>query len=210
MRETTNGTTNEYTATYTYDIENDRVETDTWSSTPGLVQTRTSYEDGKAWADLSTGNAVQTRYVYDPNGDLVARVDVGTGLRQAFTDNLGSVRDVTNSSATVLDHIEYTTFGALKSETGAANGGNWLYTGLFQDRSSGVINALNRAYLTLVGVWMESDPIGFGGGQSNLYEYVANNPTNEIDPRGLSGGPPPIPSGQPTAIGKNPAGPGSG
>lgn len=186
VRETSNGTTNVYTATYTYDILNDRIETDTWSSsTMTLIQTRTSYDRGKAWADLSTSNAVQTRYLYDPAGNLVERFDIGTGLRQVFTDDQGSVRDVANTSGTVLDHIEYNAFGMIKSETGSTNGGNYLYTGLFQDRTSGVVSALNRAYLSQVGVWMETDPAGFGGGQSNLYDYVGNDPTNGTDPTGL-------------------------
>jgi uncharacterized protein RhaS with RHS repeats len=32
---------------------------------------------------------------------------------------------------------------------------------------------------------MSEDPIGFGGGQANLYGYVGNDPTNATDPSGL-------------------------
>ncbi len=31
---------------------------------------------------------------------------------------------------------------------------------------------------------MQKDPIGFGGGDSNLYRYVGNDPVNRIDPEG--------------------------
>jgi hypothetical protein len=36
-----------------------------------------------------------------------------------------------------------------------------------------------------LGRWLEEDPIGFEGGDSNLYRYVANTPTNATDPSGL-------------------------
>lgn len=36
-----------------------------------------------------------------------------------------------------------------------------------------------------IGRWLEPDPIGFGGGNVNLYEFVGNSPTNYVDPSGL-------------------------
>ncbi|MBX9627173.1 MAG: RHS repeat-associated core domain-containing protein, partial [Gemmataceae bacterium] len=41
-----------------------------------------------------------------------------------------------------------------------------------------------------VGRWLQPDPIGFAGGDPNLYRYVGNSPTNFVDPSGLSGEPP--------------------
>src|ERR1700761_6477825 len=34
-------------------------------------------------------------------------------------------------------------------------------------------------------LFMNTDPIGFMGGQANLTEYVGNHPTDGIDPTGL-------------------------
>ena len=39
-----------------------------------------------------------------------------------------------------------------------------------------------------IGRWLEEDPIGFGGSDTNLYRYVGNNPTDEVDPSGLLAG----------------------
>ena len=36
------------------------------------------------------------------------------------------------------------------------------------------------------GKWLQRDPIGFGGGDTNLYGYALNDPINWIDPDGLS------------------------
>jgi RHS repeat-associated protein len=42
-----------------------------------------------------------------------------------------------------------------------------------------------RDYDPVVGRWTSKDPIRFGGGQSNLYVYLHNDPVNSIDPSGL-------------------------
>ena len=42
-----------------------------------------------------------------------------------------------------------------------------------------------RDYDAYTGRWTAKDPIGFGGGQANLYAYVGSDPVNRIDPSGL-------------------------
>ena len=41
-------------------------------------------------------------------------------------------------------------------------------------------------YDPVVGRWTAKDPIGFHGGDTNLYSYVGQNPLNYVDPSGLS------------------------
>jgi len=41
-----------------------------------------------------------------------------------------------------------------------------------------------RDYDPEIGRWTTKDPIGFGGGQSNFYEYCLNDPINAVDPDG--------------------------
>ena len=45
-----------------------------------------------------------------------------------------------------------------------------------------------RYYDAKAGRFITRDPIGFEGGDINLYGYVQNNPVNWIDPSGLRGG----------------------
>lgn len=41
-----------------------------------------------------------------------------------------------------------------------------------------------RHYTPSTGRWMSKDPIGFNGGDGNLYRYVGNDSVNRIDPKG--------------------------
>ena len=45
-----------------------------------------------------------------------------------------------------------------------------------------------RYYDPSVGRFISEDPIGFGGGDANLYAYARNNPVNLVDPFGLCPG----------------------
>jgi uncharacterized protein RhaS with RHS repeats len=42
-----------------------------------------------------------------------------------------------------------------------------------------------RDYMPEIGKWTAKDPIGFAGGDSNLFGYVGGDPVNFIDPLGL-------------------------
>ena len=55
----------------------------------------------------------------------------------------------------------------------------------------------NRVYDSITGRWISVDPIGFYGGDWNLFGYVGNMPVNWIDPDGLMPTPPPAPAPTP-------------
>ena len=144
---------------------------------------------------LDGAGAVISRYLH---GSLVDKVlseeNIGSdGARDvlwAMTDHQGSVRDlarVTSGTASVVNHIVYDAFGETVSETDAAIAHLYGYTGRELDKETGL--QYNRArYLDLVlAHWISQDPIGFAGGDANLYRYVGNSPTNATDPSGLEG-----------------------
>ncbi len=56
----------------------------------------------------------------------------------------------------------------------------------YREAAEGYGQARPRWYDPTVGEFIEEDPIGFAGGDPNLYAYVGNHPTGLTDPSGLS------------------------
>jgi RHS repeat-associated protein len=50
------------------------------------------------------------------------------------------------------------------------------FAGGIYDRDTGLVRFGARDYDPEIGRWAAKDPIGFDGGDSNLYGYVANDP----------------------------------
>jgi len=55
------------------------------------------------------------------------------------------------------------------------------------DTESGLYYNWHRFYDPETGRYISADPIGFRGGDVNLYSYVWQDPINWIDPWGLEG-----------------------
>ncbi|ASV76058.1 hypothetical protein THTE_3456 [Thermogutta terrifontis] len=109
----------------------------------------------------------------------------------------------------VVNHLIYDAFGRVTSETNPTKEGALLFevgpllvrNSLFLftarscdsdpqlqrpfDSDTQLQNNLNRWYDASVGRWLSEDPIGFAGGDGNLYRYVENTAHTEKDPNGL-------------------------
>jgi RHS repeat-associated protein len=103
----------------------------------------------------------------------------------ALTDHLGTVRDVIDSMATVVNHIRYDSFGKITSETNAAVDFLFAYTGRERDEETGLYYYRARYYDPAVGRFVSEDPLGFAAGDTNLVRYVGNSVTALSDPSGL-------------------------
>ena len=144
------------------------------------------------WAVMNGSGNLQT---YNVNGDgidqILARVDNATngasdpsGVYFDLTDDLGSVRDVINTSGTVKDSIQYDAFGNI-TDSDANYRGMYSYTGRQFDVETDLQYNRVRWYDPTIGRWISQDPMQFAAGDSNLYRYVTNTPTNATDPSGL-------------------------
>jgi RHS repeat-associated protein len=61
----------------------------------------------------------------------------------------------------------------------------YAWTGRELDAETGMQYNRARYYDSATGRWISLDPMGFDAGDSNLYRYVNNQPTDTIDPGGL-------------------------
>ena len=145
----------------------------------------------------------QAVLVTDSAGDVEHRLLWGPQVDQALADDNPVSGDVywnlTDQQNTVQDLVEYfgsydvedqqhnvfNSFGQLHSQTGSADDVGDGYTGRYDDSWTGLQWNGERWYDPNVGRWLTEDPLGFAGGDSNLYRYVGNSPTNATDPRGL-------------------------
>jgi RHS repeat-associated protein len=69
------------------------------------------------------------------------------------------------------------------------------FAGGLYDRDTGLVRFGARDYDPEAGRWTARDPIGFAGGNPNLYQYVGNDPVNLTDRTGLVPPKPPGPTG---------------
>ncbi len=111
----------------------------------------------------------------------------GTGTERAmFADRQGSVIWVTEpASGSVVAAYEYDGYGQITQTQGTLVQ-PYGYTGREYDAESGLYYYRARNYDPAVGVFVQSDPIGFGAGTANIYGYVNNSPFNWVDPNGLA------------------------
>ena len=59
------------------------------------------------------------------------------------------------------------------------------FAGMERDTVTGMNLAVYRVQNPGTGRWTSQDPLGFGGGDANLYRYVENSATNFADELGL-------------------------
>ena len=106
------------------------------------------------------------------------------GISYYFTrDRLGSVKEMTDNTATIQARYDYDPYGRQTKLSGTMDA-DFGYAGMFVHWPSGLNLTWFRAYNADLGRWISPDPYQELGGL-NLYEYVNDNPLNRIDPLGL-------------------------
>jgi RHS repeat-associated protein len=196
---------------YEYDVFDRRVEA-TWDSDgsgpASAIVTRWVYDGADLLLVFDGAGGLYHRYLHGPGVDQILADEQylsgppeqqpsspGTVL-WAIADNLGTVRDVVDSTGAVLNHLTFTAFGAIVSETNPSVEFAFGFTGRERDESTGQNFHRARYYDPAVGRWLSEDPIGFAAGDTNLARYVGNGPTNARDASGLD-------EVKPTPIGSN-------
>ena len=176
--------------TFTYDVQGNLVQQAEYTSTSGTTTTTRFAVDasGTMWAELDGSNNLLSRYLTEMGtGQLLTRtVASGTnaGVSIYLTDNEGSVRGIVSWSGVMTDNLDYSGFGVV-TESNSSVGDQFKYDGYHFVAVIGYYMVGARTYNPATGNWGQIDPASFTAGQSNLYQYVGNNPTDGTDPNGL-------------------------
>jgi len=98
-------------------------------------------------------------------------------------DQLTSTTAVTGHNGGTIQSTRYGAFGNIISNTGTTPN-RQTYTGR-EDDKTGLMYYRARYYDPAIGRFISEDPMGFGAGDVNFYQYTSNNPVNGNDPSGL-------------------------
>jgi RHS repeat-associated protein len=145
------------------------------------------------WANLTTLLAI-----YDKDDNLVQRFEYadnrmpvamtqGSDKYYLHYDQVGSLRAVTDASHNIVKEISYDTYGNVLTDSNEAFKVPFGFAGGLYDVDTKLTRFGYRDYDAYTGKWTAKDPIGFSGGDSNLYGYVLGDPVNFIDPTGEFG-----------------------
>jgi len=135
-------------------------------------------------AELDGNGNVVSRFSYIGNDLLAAYIVNANHTYRVLGDEVGTPRIVVDvSSGTIVQSIETDAFGVVTADTNPGfqpfglAGGNY-------DSDTGLVKFGARDYDPFSGRWIEKDPIGFAGGQANMFLYVDGDPINRVDPFG--------------------------
>jgi RHS repeat-associated protein len=124
-----------------------------------------------------------TTYVSGPGIDNKLKQTSSTsGTHLYLQDHLGSTTALTDATGNISTQMSYDAYGNSTSNSLTRYG----YTGRELDADTGLMYYRARWYDPQLGRFISEDPIGFSGGDVNLYGYVANSPEGRIDPTGLA------------------------
>ncbi|MCA9124295.1 MAG: hypothetical protein KDB11_29165, partial [Planctomycetales bacterium] len=173
---------------YTYDAANRRI-----AKTVGGVTTYFVYDGDDVIVELTDPDASgpqpaveSMRYLHGSAVDQVFAQEGAAGnVLWHLTDHLGSVRDLVDNSGTVANHLKYDGFGNVISQSNPEAATRYQFTGREFDDETDLHFYRARYYDAETGRFIGEDPIGFIGGDYNLFEYVRNRPVSSSDPSGL-------------------------
>ena len=131
------------------------------------------------------GDNLVMRFLY-ADGRMPVAMEKGTAVYYLSYDQVGSLRVVADGSGNVVKRIDYDSFGNIITDTNASFDIPFGFAGGLHDRDTGLIRFGFRDYDPDTARWTAKDPIGFSGGDIDLYGYCLNDPVNWVDPYGFS------------------------
>ncbi len=165
------------TASFQYDAFGNRISKTVNGNTTAYLY------DGPNMVQEQSGGSPSANILAGGLDEVFTRTDAGGAWSPLF-DGLGNTLALADSTGTVQTQYTYDAFGQTTS-SGIANGNTSQYTGREND-GTGLYYYRARYYSPTMQRFISNDPIGFSGGDVNLYAYVSNDPVNYADPSGHS------------------------
>jgi RHS repeat-associated protein len=153
-------------------------------------------EQGRVVAELDGGGSVLSTFVYGlkPNvPDYMLRGGVAYRIVSDWRGDVRVVLDTTKTgAAAVVEQIDYDEWGHVANlvDPSCSQGGTALcwqpfgFAGGVYDVTTGIVRFGARDYDPTMRRWTQKDPRSIGGGQSNVYVYVGDDPINATDSSG--------------------------
>ncbi|MDB5309938.1 MAG: repeat protein [Gemmataceae bacterium] len=136
--------------------------------------------------ELDGDGQVVSRFVYATRGHVPDYLERGGRSYRVVTDHRGSVRLVVDAATgEVAQRLDYDPFGRVLRDT-SPGFQPFGYGGGLYDPATGLVRFGARDYDPETGRWTAPEPLGFAGGDTNLYAYAANDPVNGRDVNGLN------------------------
>ncbi|HUG94469.1 MAG TPA: RHS repeat-associated core domain-containing protein, partial [Planctomycetaceae bacterium] len=178
---------------YGYDAFNRLVRRELDADGDGVFESAEAfvYDGADMVLVLDETGSLTHRFLPDAATDAVFASEDALGeILWNLTDHQGTVRDVADYDAatdttSVVNHLTYSAFGAITSQSDPTKTPLSAYTGMYRDPDTGLQKHGARWFDPATQQWLSEDPIGFAAGDSNLRRYVGNSPANFIDPSGL-------------------------
>ncbi len=152
-----------------------------------LVQGFLYKDDLKPIAELDGNDNIVARFVYACCSNIPDYMIKNGNTYRIISDHLNSPRLVIDvATGIVAQALNYDEFGNVILDTNPGFQPFGFAGGLY-DKDTKLVRFGARDYYAHIGRWTAKDPSRFGGGDTELYGYVGNDPTNGSDPSGLEG-----------------------
>jgi RHS repeat-associated protein len=137
-------------------------------------------------AELNKQGRLIARFVYGSRAHVPDYMEKKGTTYRFITDHLGSVRLVVDAqTGAIAQRLDYDEFGRVLLDTKPGFQPFGFAGGLYEPATQ-LVRFGARDYDPEMGRWTSKDPIGFAGGDTNLYGYVLQDPVNFLDPNGRS------------------------
>ncbi len=124
--------------------------------------------------------SLKSRFLY-ADARMPVAVEADGQTYYLACDQVGSLRAVADANGTVVKAVTYDSFGNVLEDSNENLTVLFGFAGGLYDADAGLVRFGFRDYDAEAGRWTAKDPIGFKGGDGDLYGYCSGEPVNWVD-----------------------------